>query len=199
MEGRVFWRDRTFPAWTGLTGQRAQEHSSYTGWERMSAYIEAHGIRDTVSEEEGFGFRFGEIPNEIEPSGIAETVAIPFSPEYARSFAFHAEYGVYSVHNRRGAHIDAETEGGPVFVANILVKITSMRVFDTRAGYRNVDTVGSGEGFLATGGKYFPVRWEKDSHVDPLRWYFLCGTPIVLTPGNTWICILQDTAKAVFG
>jgi len=198
LEGRVFWRDRTFPVWSGIAGQRAQEHSSYTGWARMAPHIEARGMRDYVGEGEYFGFNFGPIPEGIEPLGAAEAVNVPFSTEYARSFVFQPEYGVYSVHNRRGAHIDAETEGGPLFVTNILVQITSMRVVDARAGYRNVDIVGSGEGFLVTDGQYFPALWEKASHADPMQWRFPCGAPITLAPGKTWICILQDTARAVF-
>jgi hypothetical protein len=194
LEGRVFWRDRTYPAWTGLTGQRAQEHSSYTGWERMSSHIEARGIRDYLNEGEHFGFNFGEIPEEIERIKAADFISVPFSAEYVRQFYFQPEYGVYLVKNRRGPHVDALTKGDPIFVSNILVQITAMRVVCARAGYRDVDIVGAGRGYLATEGELFAVRWEKASHTDPMRWYFECGTPLVLTPGKTWINILQNTA-----
>jgi hypothetical protein len=93
--------------------------------------------------------------------------------------------------------VDAETEE-PLAVFNILIQIVQMRVVDARAGYRDVATVGSGDGFFATGGLYYPVRWAKAAHNAPMRWYFLCGTPLVLTPGKTWVCVLQNTENAGF-
>jgi hypothetical protein len=197
LEGRVFWRDRNYPAWTGLTGQRAQEHSSFTGWERIAAHIEARNMRNHINEGNNFGYRFGEIPEDIERIREVTFLSVPFSPEYARRFYFQEEYGIYTVYNRRGPHVDALTEGEPLFVHNILVQITKKRVVDARAGYRDVDLVGEGRGYLATNGELFAVRWKKDSWASPMEWYFECGTPVILSYGKTWICILQDTVSVL--
>ncbi|MCL2363255.1 MAG: DUF3048 domain-containing protein [Defluviitaleaceae bacterium] len=192
--GPAFWRDRTFPAWSGLTGQRAWEHSAFTGWQRVTAQVEARGFRDTIGEDAAFGFQFGIIPEEIERIGYATHIAVPFSVEYTRRFDFDEEYGSYMVSHGRGPHLDALTDGGSVVVHNILVQTVNMRILHAHNGARNVDTVGSGTGYLFTQGERFAVTWEKPSHAAPMRWYFACGTPLVLSPGRTWINVLQATA-----
>ena len=192
--GPAYWRDRTFPAWSGRTGQRDWEHSAFTGWERVSAQVEARGFRDTVNEGTAFGFPFGTIPEEVERIGYATHVAVPFSPEYTRRFDFHEEYGHYVVSHGRGPHLDALTDGGLIVVYNILVQNVNMRILHAHNGARNVDTVGSGTGYLFAQGERFAVIWEKPSHAEPMRWYFSCGTPLVLTPGATWINVLQASA-----
>jgi hypothetical protein len=190
LEGTVFWRDRTYPEWTGITRQRALEHSSYTSWQRISARMDSQEMRDYIGDG-NFGFTFGEIPAGVQSAGNAEHILVPFSG-YTRSFYFQPEYGHYIVHNRSGPHLDAETRE-PLITHNVLVQITQKRILDA-IGYRAVTTVGEGRGYFAANGQFFETRWEKSSHQSPMRWYFLCGTPLVMTPGKTWVNVLQNTA-----
>ena len=93
---------------------------------------------------------------------------------------------------------DAEENDAPVDaqvrVKNVLVQHVRMRTIPGDAeGRREVHTVGSGSGYLATMGGIIPVLWERDSVDTPTRWYFMSGNPLQLTPGNTWINVLQDT------
>ena len=194
LEGRVFWRDRSFPGWMNTDRRRALEHSSFSGWERILGYMESREMRADLNEGD-FGFQFGDIA--VAPKKRAERVTVPFSTAYARHFVFIPEAGHYIVENRNGPHLEAET-GEPLTVKNVLIQITGMRVVEPRMGYREVDTLGTGRGYLATGGRVFTLRWEKEAHNEPMRWYFECGTPLVLTPGRTWINVLQNTAEPVF-
>jgi hypothetical protein len=196
LEGTVFWRDRFYPAWAGIVGQRPTEHSSYTGWPQISAHMEARGIRDYVNDNDNYSFHFGEIPEEIKPVGQAGRITVPFSQEYSRIFIYQPEYDIYLVHNARGTHIDAETDGGALVVSNILVQITQMRVIDNE-GRRSVTQTGAGSGYLFTQGRQYSVRWERVTLSEPKRWYFECGLPVVLTPGKTWICIFGDTGRVL--
>ena len=100
------------------------------------------------------------------------------------------------VENRDGAHLDAETRE-QVLVSNILIQLVPMRVVDG-VGRRQVYTVGEGRGYLVTNGEHFPVTWTKSSHTSPMRWYFEDGSPLVLTPGRTWICVFQNTGTVDF-
>jgi hypothetical protein len=193
--GRVFWRDFSFPEWSGRTGRRATEHASFSGWEVISEHMESVNMRANVGDDPYFGFIFGEICDTIERMEPATRIEVPFSVEYTRIFTFSPETGLYQVKNPRGAHVDVLTEGGGIYVANILVQIAAMRVVNARDGARNVDTIGTGVGYFFTGGQRFSVLWEKESHQSPMRWSFECGTPIVLNPGATWICVFQTTAQ----
>jgi len=188
----VFWRDRTFPAWAGRTGQRGVEHSSFTGWPQIYTHITARDMRYYVQTADT-GFAFGGVPANITPLGTAERVYVPFSREYERRFVFRPYYNDYLVYNPRGPHVDALTDGGQLTVRNVLVQLTTMRVIDNE-GRRNVDLVGYGRGYLFTMGQQFAVRWEKSALDTPMRWQFECGTPLQLPAGTTWICVLQAGA-----
>jgi len=198
LEGTVFWRDRTYPYWAVNTGSRPLEHSSFTGQERLYTHIENRGIRDYWHyDSDNFGFNFNLWPVEPElDSGQAYTVMVPFSALYFRNFVYDPERGLYLSENRQGQHMDALTQE-QVAVSTILIQFTNMRVIDN-VGRRAVDTVGSGPGYMVYGGRYLPVRWEKDSHTDPARWYFLDGTPLRLNPGRIWICVFQSNGNVVF-
>jgi len=197
LEGTVFWRDRTYPYWAVNTGNRPIEHSSFTGSERLLAHVENRGIRDYWNNETGeYSFNFTHIPQDTAIGGQAYSVHVPFSALYFRRFEFDHDTGLYFAENRQGPHMDAET-GEQVGVSNILVQFTGMRVIDA-VGRRAVDTIGSGDGYLISGGRYQPVRWAKDSHTAPMRWYFPDGTPLILSPGRIWICVFQSNGNVVF-
>ena len=199
LEGRVFWRDRSFPAWTGNTGQRSMEHSSFTGRERIETHMEEQDMRTTIGFNPAYGFNFGYVPEEIESLGEAKHVVVPFSRNYTRTFIFCEETEHYLVENNAGAHRDADTEE-QVTVKNILIQNTRMNVIagDTE-GRRNVNTVDTGTGYLITGGQHYAVRWEKSENTTPTRWYFEDGTPLVLSAGRTWVCVFQGTVEFING
>ena len=198
LEGTVFWRDRSYPYWAVNTGNRPIEHSSYTGNERLFTHIENRGIRDYWRDHPyDFGFGFNIWPDVPNPEdGQAYIVNIPFSALYFRRFVYDPSTGLYMSENRQGQHMDALTQE-QVSVSTILIQFTNMRVIDN-VGRRSVDTVGSGSGYMIYGGRYQPVRWEKDSHTSPARWYFLDGTPLRLNPGRVWICVFQSNGNVVF-
>jgi len=195
LDGSVFLRYRNYPSWHHNTGQRPLEHSSFLFNEPMLRHIENRGIRSYVNSDPAYGFNFGNVP-EHPVSGVANTIVVPFSVPYTRTFIFDEETGLYLVENREGPVRDANTEE-QVSVANILIQITTKRVTGS-LGQRTIGTVGSGEGFFVTGGIYRPVLWAKDSHTSPMRWYFTDGTPLVLSPGQTWICVFQNTGTVSF-
>ncbi|MCL2699743.1 MAG: DUF3048 C-terminal domain-containing protein, partial [Defluviitaleaceae bacterium] len=85
--------------------------------------------------------------------------------------------------------IDEET-GEQLAVTNVLIQLVRSHIIaGDPEGRRNVTTVGSGEGYLLTGGEYVPVRWTKTSQQSPTRWYDLLGNPLRLNTGRTWICV----------
>ncbi|MCL1843096.1 MAG: DUF3048 domain-containing protein [Defluviitaleaceae bacterium] len=196
LEGQVFRRDRSFPYWARNTGTRDREHSSFTFWDEISQHIESTGIRDYMNDGAEFGFVFGEIPEGIESIGDATHVTVPFSNRYIRTFIFCGETEVYLVEDIHGAHLDGATMEQAA-VANILIQFVTKRVVDAE-GRRNIGTVGEGRGYFITRGEVFSVIWEKTAHEEPTRWSFEDGSPLVLTPGRTWINVFQSTGVPEF-
>jgi hypothetical protein len=197
LEGQVFWRDRSYPEWSSNRGNtRSLEHSSYTGRERVEAHLAANDIRDYAVADPAFGFLFGEVP--VESIGETHRIIAPFSQNYIRTFVFDEDENIYRVQNRDGAHLDANTQE-QVSVTNILIQYAQMSLIaGDYAGRRNVTTVGEGRGYLITGGERFPVQWQKTAHTSPTRWTFEDGSPLIMPPGKTWICVFQSNGTITF-
>jgi len=194
-ETTVFWRD---PERWRVPAMR--EHSSYTGAEQLEAGIARVGIRRNRRENDGMGFdfNFDELPFDrlARATGgdfrTAYELTVPFSAGYPRRFVYNPALQKFAVYNVHGAHID-KNNGEQAHVANVLIQSVRMRTIDAE-GRREVTTVGSGAGYLATRGGIVTVRWARDSHTTPTRWYFINGQPLQLTPGQTWICVLHEGA-----
>jgi len=197
LEGITFWRDperRRIPA--------LFEHSSFTGAENLESAMEERNIRRYLEGNETVSFLFNQDEEVIfaefaEGSTPALEIIVPFSATYPRSFVFDPERQKYAVYNIHGPHIDAllideeDEEMAQIFVTNVLVQNVRSRVIDNE-GRREVTTVGSGTGYLATAGYIVNMRWERDSGTSPTRWYFMNGEPIKLNPGQIWINVLQE-------
>jgi hypothetical protein len=201
LEGNCFWRDRTFPEWYAFNeGTRSLEHSSYTASAPLRAVLADREARTQIAPGFDFGFAFsvGEGPA-YRRVDEALRVTVPFSRNYTRTFVYDPETALYTVYNREGIHVDAEN-GEPVLVRNIIIQSVRTYVIagDTE-GRRDVQTIGEGQGLLVKDGYYERVRWEKDDHFDPIRWYYLDGAGIELSPGRTWVCVFQENGTVIFG
>jgi hypothetical protein len=201
MEGTCFWRERTYPDWyTHNSGSRPLEHSSYTGSELLRAVTERQGFRTVINEDARFGFTF--VPKDAFAymrTGEATEITVAFSPNYTRRFEYDQETSLYTVLNRDGPHMDAET-AEPVRVRNIIIQLVRTHVI---AGdpelRRHVQTVGQGSGFLIKDGHYQRITWEKDSHTEPIRWYFMDRSEMRLSTGRTWVNVFQENGEIKFG
>jgi len=201
LEGITFWRDperRRIPA--------LLEHSSFTGAEELEEAMASRNIRRQLNGDIDLGFAFNleEIPFEALARAAGGSfrpcleLTVPFSNGYPRHFIYDPDTMTYAVYNAHGPHIDENIEDdalNQLHVANVLVQLVRSRVVPgDEEGRREVTTVGSGNGYLATLGGIASVRWERESLTTPTRWYFLNGQPLQLTPGQIWINVLQDTA-----
>jgi hypothetical protein len=200
LEGISFWRDRTYPEWyVSNSGQRPLDHSSYTGSGPIREIIENRGYRQELLEDSPFGFAFSMEPHpEFMRRGAAEHITVPFSSNYTRRFVYDGETQLYTVFNRDGAHMDAETQE-PVQVRNIIIQeVKSHIIAGDPEGRRVVQTVGEGGGFLIADGFYYRILWKKGSHTEPIHWSFLNGWDIKLSTGRTWVCVFNENGTVDF-
>ena len=163
----------------------------------MLAHIQQRGIRSET--DTNFGFHFAMTADERPYyDSMAHNITVPFSTNYTRTFTFDPDRGMYLVENRHGPHVDA-ANGEQIYVRNVLIQLTSMHIVPGDAeGRRAVQTIGEGDGWLAIDGLLWPVRWVKDAHDTPTRWYFENGAPMTLAPGRTWINVFQHTGNITF-
>ena len=204
LEGTAFWRDPERFRQRGM-----YEHSSFTSAERIEEAIVKQNIRREWNEGAEYGFLFNRDPlpfAEIAKENGGDyrestEIAIPFSRNYTRRFRYHPDQQRYAAFNRDGPHIDAglgSGEGAQLYVSNIIVQFVNMHIIPGDPdGRREVATTGSGAGLLFSEGGCTTIKWERESHASPTRWFFENGQPIQLKPGATWICVLQKEANVV--
>lgn len=96
-------------------------------------------------------------------------------------------------------HVDSD--GRPVRVANVIVRITPYRdsgVRDSRgAVVPEAAAVGEGDAWLLSDGRAQPGRWHKQSPGAPTTYTDAGGSPLRLTPGPTWVEVLPPGAGLV--
>lgn len=86
------------------------------------------------------------------------------------------------------------TETAALTVKNLVVQYANFYTFkgDSK-GRRMVDVVGEGKCTYFIGGKQVEGKWSRPTMDDSTQYMLEDGTPVVLQPGNTWICLQPDS------
>ncbi len=78
---------------------------------------------------------------------------------------------------------------------NILIQVVpSAMIAGDDAGRIQVFSVGSGKGWLMTGGKSREITWKKTSRRDQTEYAHADGSPLILNPGQLWIEVIPTAS-----
>lgn len=78
-------------------------------------------------------------------------------------------------------------DGVQISPDNVVILVTSYRVSSADSNSPEVVSVGSGEMFVLTDGHIIAGTWKRASATEPLILVDNLGSPVLLTPGQTWI------------
>ena len=92
------------------------------------------------------------------------------------------------------ANVDLET-GEQYTAKNIIIyEVRNYTLNDgENKGRQELDNIGSGSGYLVTGGYVVPITWEKTSHSGQTVYKYENGEEITVNDGNTFIQIMPTT------
>ena len=79
-------------------------------------------------------------------------------------------------------------------VSNIIVQKVKSKVLD-QEGRLSIDLVGSGEAYFFTKGGFTACTWQKDDLNSRTVYLLADGSEITLTPGKTWIQIIDQNTN----
>lgn len=178
-EGKAtFWRK----------SHKKAPHNLYTSPDALRKTADAHkyrtdwnGIPQNFSYEGGpvGGTPFTETALHFKGPGKGDSTgytavfkAVPDSPRMMRT-----------VNGR--PHVD-ETTQEPLYAENLIIQIATHRVIDSE-GRLEVALIGSGTGFYCREGRYWPIRWEKNSAGEPTVYKLEDGTALKMKPGILWV------------
>lgn len=119
----------------------------------------------------------------------ANEVSLTMSTYSSPSWAWDAAAGVFQ--RSEGAAPAVSSDGTRLTAENVVV--LSVAVFDTPfkdpsgTPVPETEVIGSGDALVASGGHAIAATWSKESTAAPVSLTATDGTPLTLSPGNTWV------------
>ncbi|MDR0839164.1 MAG: DUF3048 domain-containing protein [Oscillospiraceae bacterium] len=173
------------------------EHSMVTTGERIAKYLPTYGFR--LEHEAGYAppLKFEEDYAFAgkEPAGAIKVV---FSSAKSTSLTYDDASGEYLASQHGGEWKDGN-DGARVAFANALVLKTAINVIKGDSeGRLTVNLTGDGDGYLAIGGTYAPIKWSKAGAAEPFVFTDAAGAEITLRAGHTYVAIISNSASVEF-
>lgn len=131
----------------------------------------------------------------------AERVAVPWKGEgYLMSYDFDQASGTYLRSMPWGEHILAD--GSRVTTDNVLVVKTGQHSDKLAVGGGGAEPIqelidSSGDFLYAAGGRHVTGTWSKASATDPFAFTLTDGSPLLMTPGRTFVELPHENATIV--
>jgi len=183
LEGSVFFRDKTL--------DRDYEHTGFTSMENVKEYAEKQGYTRDTNKELLLNYSVDEIDMaSLEGAEPATEIEIEYSYYHSTSYEYDAENKVYKRSMSGEYNVDLET-GEQYTAKNIIIyEVRNYTLNDgENKGRQELENVGSGSGYLITGGYSVPIIWEKTSHNEQTVYSYTNGEEIKVNDGNTFIQI----------
>jgi|GEM_PF-681098 hypothetical protein len=187
----TFYRERNAPP---------APHNGFTSAERVANAIERLKHRKESNLESYRFFDAAEIKDQkseflekqlcaLSPGGCAVTILHPAS--YRVEYLYDAERNTYARERGGSPEMDYNTKS-QVRASNIVIMIAGMRQIEGQ--YNDVDVEGEGKLLLFQNGRKIEGMWKKnvDDIRSKLNFFDGIGNELSLTPGQTWIEIIES-------
>ena len=168
---------------------KSAPHNSYIKWDEVKSKMEEQGWLDERQEIRPFAFLKGAQVNDGEAAG---TVEFRYSGSECE-FTYDAKTGEYTRTLSGKEYVDHET-GEPITTYNILVQKVSSSVLDSK-GRLSIDMCEGGEAMLFTGGVVVKGTWSREDLDSRTVFTDTEGNEFRLTPGNTWVEVVDGNCN----
>ncbi len=184
VEKHLYWRDKTRMATMGY------EHSVLTSSDKIAATIAAFGVRETTEKTDPFfdfsGWQAGSL--------AGSHVEVQFMNNMTGAFTFDGERYLRSEFGT--PQIDGTTKEQLACDTIVVIKTYCRNIEGDTSLRRRCDLVGEGSGYVFFGGSGREIQWSKASDGEFFVFTNPDGSPLTLSPGKIWICVM-DTSRSV--
>lgn len=172
------------------TDEHPAPHNCYTSAEGIASGIETKGFSTKYPDSYKGHYQFADEDDLNQLKDGDDCVLIkPYYFYNKPSFVYDKKTKTYKRYQFGEEHIDV-VDGKQVEVSNVIFQNVSSAEYEGTQ-YLNLGIEGSGEGKFFTNGKMIDVTWKKES--DGITRYFdKDGKEIILNPGKTWVCIIEN-------
>ncbi len=130
-------------------------------------------------------------------SNTANSVSTYFSGSYITKFTYNPDTAKYTRYSGDTKLKDYVTEESIEF-KNVFVLKTTIRNYNCTGSdtYTHKEVLlDSGSGYYFSNGKYEEINWSKGSASNGFVFTKADGTALEVTPGNSWVCIVNKNNK----
>ena len=192
---RVFVRDGG-----RVSGRRfSAPHNLITSGELIERWLPEYDFRFTHDEDREHELRFTDNP--IPGGRAADEVVVRFSGGKSSMFTFDEASNLYEMRQFNSDFVDANHNGRQVTFTNLIILKTGERSLSGpygHSGRRDLDTVGSGDGYFVYGGRFVEIYWSREHATAQFVYTLRDGTPLELGRGRTYIGIIPTNMSADF-
>ena len=185
----LFYRDPS-------RGAHGTEHTLFLHADQVAAYAAQRGIRMEHNGNYTSGLNFSD-DAASQGVGVANTVSVAVTASKTTSFTYHADTGMYTAAQYGSDYIDGGTNQIVNF-ANVMILNTSINMTGDEKGHNEVEVIGSGTGWLATGGQFLPIKWSRADVDSPFIYTLEDGSPLFLSRGATYCCVINNGSNVEF-
>ncbi len=178
-DSKHFYRDRD-----RYNNGYAWEHTLFTTGELLQKALDAYKYNTPKEQSFGLQFKDGVALN----GENAEEITVTFKSKKKTVLTYDAAIGQYKLNMHGSEHIDGNTNQ-PVTFKNVIAIYTKQWYY-TDGMHKIYETIGSGEGYAAIGGKIVPITWSRESLRSPYVYKLADGTPLNLDVGTTYIALV---------
>jgi len=180
--GKFFWRDKS----------RKAPDNLFTSTELLRQRMKELDY-ERKTEVTPFLFADDEMSSKSEK---ATKLEINYPEKMNRAaFEYQPEEKIYLRFTGGKPHLDGETNQ-QLGASNIIVQYVSSKVLDNE-GRLEVQMFGQGKIQFFSQGRVIEGSWSKDKLREPTKYFDSEGNPLSLTPGQTWIQIVDKNTKVV--
>lgn len=125
----------------------------------------------------------------------ATNVSISFNNVYISYFKYDEQTKKYTKTSKFTENFDRGNQQ-PYTVKNVFALKTDMSMYPDN--YRRKIDLEGGEGYYFTNGTSELIKWKKGKSDDSFVFTKVDGTPINVSAGNSWVCIIKQSGKVSF-
>ncbi len=187
LSSNAFYRDKNRRA-MGM----AVEHTLVSTGEKLANAVKEKGFRQQLSDGYTAPFLFAHNGKVTPSAGDAKNISTKYSTFQYSGFNYDEKTGKYLRTEFGKPHVDANT-GEQLSFENVIIIFCKYTYTGDAKNHIMVDTVGSGEGYWCSNGKYEKISWSKTSQDTPMALKDAKGNPLTVNEGKSFITVM-DTA-----
>lgn len=175
----------------------AREHTLYGNGEKIWQSVKDAGFK-TENNSSDTWVEFAKKDEKIKFANIGNSVTVPFSPASSSKFVYNTDSGKYTRYFNGSIRKDYKT-GEAMEFKNVFLLHTEIYTYpNCNDGYKHQKVeLNAGSGYYFVNGTYTVISWKKGNSKDAFEFTAPDGSPLVVEPGNSWVCIANRTSLPI--